>query len=127
WDQTWGDRVQQPLYELEDFGMLENAPLFNQVFNVERYRQKYAAYLDLLARHWFNRENIYTQAQFFHNQIAPYVIQSTGDKVFFGDYRQFNYAEFEINWISLSEFAGQRSQFILNNLSVTPTPPPLED
>jgi hypothetical protein len=109
-----------PLFELEGFGLLDRAPLYDRVFEVERYQRKFAAYLDLLTRHWFNYENIYQQASFYHEMIAPYVIQSTGDMAYFGETAWFDYTNFEEGWMWLAEFARDRSQFILNNLNEIP-------
>ena len=120
WDQTWGGNVQMPLYKTEGFGLLERAPLYERVFEVPRYRMKFAAYLDLLSRHWFNYESIYQQAASHHDLIAPYVIQSTGDKAYFDETAWFDYTGFENGWQGLAQFSGNRSQFILNNLTPVP-------
>ncbi|NIV16088.1 MAG: PKD domain-containing protein, partial [Aliifodinibius sp.] len=79
WDQTWGGEVDMPLYETRGFGLLERAPLYNRVFEVDRYKRKFSAYLDLLTRNWFNYENIYSEASSYHEMITPYVTQATGD------------------------------------------------
>lgn len=120
WDQTWGGEVNMPLFEISGFGLLERAPLYDQVFDLERYRYKFAAYLDLLAQHWFNEENIHAEASYHHNLIAPYVTQAGGDKMFFGDTPWAAYSAFENDWTWLAEFAGDRSQFILNNVTDVP-------
>ncbi|MBN2044870.1 MAG: CotH kinase family protein [Anaerolineales bacterium] len=120
WDQTWGGEASMPLYEIKGFGLLERAPLYERVFEVPRYRQKFAAYLDLLARYWFNYENIYQQSAYHHNLISPYVNQAAGDKAYFGETAWFNYNEFENGWQRLADFAGERSQFILENLTPVP-------
>ena len=96
---------------------MERAPLTENIFEVPRYRQKFAAYLDLLARNWFNYENIYQQSAKHHNLISPYINQATGDKAFIGETAWFNFNEFENGWQGLAQFAGQRSQFILENLT----------
>jgi hypothetical protein len=120
WDQTWGGEVNMPLFETQGFGLLERAPLYERVFEVEQYRLKFAAYLDLLVRHWFNYENIYAEASFYHKQIAPYVIQATGDKMFFGGTPWADYSSFEGGWVWLADFARERSQFILENVYENP-------
>jgi spore coat protein H len=120
WDQTWGDDVGAPLFEIQGSGLLERAPLTDRVFKVDRFMRKFAAYLDLLARNWFNYQNIYTQAETYHNLIAPYITQSTGDKAYYGESAWFNYQSFENGWQALPEFAGERSRFILNNVTDIP-------
>ncbi len=120
WDQTWGGDIAMPLFETEGFGLLERAPLYERVFEVERYRIQFAAYLDLLVRHWFNYQNIYQHASLYHQMIAPYVSQSTGDKAYFGSSAWFESASFEGDWIGLAQFANDRSQFILENLTDIP-------
>jgi PKD repeat protein len=120
WDQTWGGDPSMSLYEIEGFGLMERAPLTENIFKVPRYRQKFAAYVDLLSRHWFNYENIYQQSAKHHQLIAPYVSQSTGDKAFFGETAWQNYNEFENGWRHLAEFARDRSQFIQENLTPVP-------
>jgi len=117
WDQTWGGDVQTPLFGTTDFGLVERAPLYDRVFEVERYRWKYAAYLDLLSRYWFNATNVYAEAERSHLQIAPYVVQSTGDKMYFGDSALFQYTDFENGWVPLAEFAQARNQFVLQELN----------
>lgn len=119
WDQTWGGDVSMPLFETQGFGLLERAPLYDRVFEVEHYKMKFAAYLDLLVRYWFNQDDIYAQASHYHEMIAPFVTQATGDKMFFGDTPWANYTAFENDWSWLAEFAGDRSQFILENLTMT--------
>jgi hypothetical protein len=87
---------------------------------VERYRYKFAAYLDLLVRYWFNYDQINAQASFHHELIAPYVIQGSGDKMFFGDTPWANYSSFENDWRWLADFARDRSEFILANVTEIP-------
>ncbi len=109
WDQTWGGDPSMPLYEIEGFGLMERAPLTENIFKVPRYRQKFAAYVDLLSRQWFNYENIYQQSANHHQLIAPYVSQSTGDKAFFGETAWFrtttNLKTDGCNWRSSPEIA----------------------
>jgi spore coat protein H len=120
WDQTWGDDVRMPLYETQGFGLIQRAPLYERVFEVQSYRYKFAAYLDLLTRYWFNYENIYQQSVYYHDQIAPYITQATGDKAYFGETAWFDFNGFENGWQHLAQFAGERSQFILENLTPVP-------
>lgn len=124
WDLTLGEDPGSALFELSGFGLVERAPLYDRVFEVEKYRWKYAAYLDLIVRHRLNESAIYEQASRLHNLIAPYVTQGTGDKMFFGDAALFPYESFATGWERLAEFARQRSSFIrqeLAELDQTPT------
>ena len=117
WDLTVGGDARSPLFELTDFGFLERAPLYENVFEVERYRWRYAAYLDLLVRNRFNYDSVYTSTSRLHEMIAPYVTQSTGDKMFFGDTAMFPYESFATGWEWLATFTGERSQFIRHELN----------
>ena len=117
WDQTWGGDVQQPIFGRSEFGLVERPPLYDSVFEVESYRWKYAAYLDLLSRYWFNYNNIYAQSEQFHTLISPYVIQGTGDKMYFGSSALFQYEHFENGWKGLAEYAKDRNSFILQELT----------
>ncbi|MBN1260248.1 MAG: CotH kinase family protein [Anaerolineae bacterium] len=124
WDQTWGEDARQPLFSLDGFRLVERAPLYDRVFEVDRYRRQYAAYLDLLSRHWFTYENLYTQAAGYHTLIAPYVTQGTGDKMFSGagsglfggigspEGMLVSPGDFETGWMRLAEFAGERGAYI---------------
>ena len=116
WDLSWGGDVQQPLFELQGPQLFERAPLYDRVFQVDRYRRRYAAYLDLLNREWFNGEHVGARARELHELIAPYVTQETGDKMFFGDTAMFSAEIFDDSWQWLVEFAEQRSSFILTTL-----------
>jgi spore coat protein H len=122
WDQTWGDYAEQPLFKLDGPGLLARAPLYDRVFEVEAYQKKYAAYLDLLTRYWFNYDNVHNQALKFHNLIDPYINQSTGDKMYFGPTALFQIKDFNESWSRLPEFAKERSNFILETLSNYQTP-----
>jgi len=117
WDLTLGGDARAPLFDLTDFGLLERAPLYEKVFEVERYRWKYAAYLDLLVRNRFNYDSIYASTRGLHDLIAPYVTQSTGDKMYFGNSAMFSYESFATGWEGLATFAGERSRFILQQLA----------
>ena len=104
-------------FELSGFGLVERAPLYDRVFEVERYRWKYAAYLDLIVRNRLNYTAVYEQASRLHNLIAPYVMQGAGDKMFFGDSALFPYESFAGGWEGLAEFARERSSFIMQELA----------
>jgi spore coat protein H len=116
WDLAWGGDARHPLFELSGPRLFERAPLYEKVFEVERYRQRFAAYLDLLSREWFTYEQVYDRAKRLHDMIAPYVIQGAGDKMFFGDTAMFPIEEFEDSWTDLPRMAGERSEFIQTSL-----------
>ncbi len=117
WDLTWGGNTEYPLFEREGPGLVTRAPLYDRVFEVERYRVRYAGYLDLLARYWFTEENVSAQAGRYHSMIAPYVKQASGDKMYFGDDARMPIEAFDTTWTTFGTFAGQRSAFILSALA----------
>lgn len=117
WDLTWGENAEYPLFTLDGPGLVERAPLYDNVFQVERYRKQYAGYLDLLAREWFTGENISALSSRYHYLIAPYVTQATGDKMYLGDTALFSIEAFESDWMRFGEFAEERSQFVLTTLA----------
>jgi len=116
WDLTWGSNPQAPLFGRTDIGMLERAPLYDTVFQVERYKSKYAAYVDLLLRYWFTTANVSDKAQVYHRMIAPYVSQFTGDKAFYGEQPMFQPETFTNSWQELVTFAGERNSFLRTEL-----------
>jgi PKD repeat protein len=120
WDLTWGDNPSYSLYQWQGQGLVERAPLTDRIFEVERYRLRYRAYLDLLTRYYFNRESIAERAQAYHDLIAPYVRQSTGDRMYFGPDAMFPIEQFDEGWQRLAEVAGNRSRFIRQDLEQGP-------
>ncbi len=119
WDQTWGGMIEHPLYKLpnDSFRLLESAPLYENVFQVERYRRTYAAYLDLFTRYRFNYEYVAAQGQSWYNLIEPYVKQGTGDLMYFSPSGMFTIQNFESSWIPIADLTRQRSQFIQTALT----------
>jgi hypothetical protein len=117
WDLTWGNSINQPLFSRNDFGLVPRVPMFDKVIQVEKYRWKYAAYLDLLVRHWFNYQNVYSLSETYYNLIAPKISQGEGDKMFYGSTAWFTPQEFHSAWQELAVFAQQRSVFILQSLA----------
>jgi len=116
WDLTWGSETQAPLIGLPDFGILESAPLYDTVFRVTEYGSQYAAYVDLLLRYWFTSENISDKAQTYHRMIAPFVIQSTGDKAYYGDQPMWAPESFTNSWKILVTYAGERNFYLRTEL-----------
>ncbi len=112
WDLTWGENAQAEL-----FGRMENimdveAPLYDAVFQIEEYKNRYAAYVDLLLRYWFTPQNISDKANSYYQMIAPYVNQSTGDRAFYGADPMFPPDAFVDSWQALVTFAEGRSDYL---------------
>lgn len=116
WDLTWGGNTQTQLFGRADPGLMGEAPLYDNVFQVEAYKNKYAAYVDLLLRNWFNTENITNKAQTYHRMIAPYVTQSTGDQAFYGQQPMFPPEAFNNSWEELVNFTTERNAFLTTQL-----------
>ena len=116
WDLTWGGNVQAPLFARSESGLMEGAPLYDNVLVVDKYQRAYIAYLDLLARNWFTSANLSSMMNQYHNQISPYVTQSTGDKAFFGEEAMFSYDAFQNSVDDLMIFVNQRADFLKESL-----------
>jgi spore coat protein H len=125
WDLTWGGNPQAAVFERTDTGMMPRAPLYDKVMNTAVYRRKYAAYLDLLMRVWFNRQNVSELVKTYHNMIAPYISQSGGDKAFYGEDAMFSPDDFDRSWETIPDFVANRSQFVrqlLQQQAAQPSP-----
>jgi len=116
WDLTWGDNAQAPLFGRSGPGLLERAPLYDRVFAVAHYRSRYAAYVDLLLRHWFTPEHITDLAQYNQRLIAPYITQSSGDKAFYGERPMFPPEAFPQSWQALVRFTSARYTYLRETL-----------
>jgi len=112
WDLSWGGNPQLAIFGREGIGFLPKAPLYDRVFEVDRYRKKYAAYIDLINRYWLTYENVLYLSQKYHNLIAPYVTQETGDKMYFGENAIFTHDQFENSWMQFANFAYQRNKYL---------------
>ena len=112
WDLTWGGNSQTPLFSRTGGDLVLRAPLYDQVFEVERYRRQYLAYTDLLLHFWFNDEKMSAKVQKYHHLIAPSVLMGTGDKAFFGDAPMFPVEAFEEEWQNMLLFAKARHQYL---------------
>lgn len=82
WDQTWGGDLETPLFSVstEFPRLLTRAPLYDQMLKVPRYRQAFAAYLDLLVRTSFNQQAMQERVSTYCNLIAPSIRK--GDPVY---------------------------------------------
>jgi len=112
WDITWGGNVIGPLFERESNEMSQYAPLFDRVFEVEKYRLQFAAYLDLLMREFFNYEKIYEVTRDYHMMIVPYIGQGSGDKMFYSETGWFTIEEFNYSWQDLADLANRRNEYV---------------
>lgn len=123
WDMnnSWGHFAGDatfPLYgSTTSLGPLEYAPLFTKAFEVPSYRLAYAAYVDLLVRHWFNYEYFSVQSKAWHDLITPYVKQGSGDKMYYGSTAIFTIDGFDRDRIELVNLTKNRSQYLLSVLS----------
>ncbi len=117
WDLAWGENARADLFPSSGSGLVQRAPLVDQVFSVASYRSQYLAYVDLLLRYWFNEENISDQVEQYHRLIAPYVIQATGDKAFYGSQPMFQPEAFTNSWQNLVRFTSERSLFLQEGLA----------
>lgn len=117
WDLSWGGEVEKPLFQRDSFGMVERVPMYDNAFQVERYRVQYAAYLDLLTRYYFNPTNMNERVRFFYQQISPMISYGTGDKMFYAEDGWFQPADFDASVQHILTFTEQRNQYIRQVLS----------
>jgi len=118
WDlnNSWGNfggEATFPLYgQYCCLGPLQWAPLFTKVFKVPKYRQNYAAYVDLLVRNQFNSQYFNAQAQNWQAMINSYLTKETGDKHFVGPEAMFTIEQFYQERQRLETLTAQRSQYL---------------
>ena len=132
WDENsaWSGEVDRSLVVAGEWGgPVEYAPLQRKVFVIEDYLRDYAAYIDLLRRHWFNAEQVEPTAEGWHDLVEPFVKQGTGDKMYYGDTAAWPVAGFDTNWdsvypatgegqrVGICEFTTARGNFIDENLA----------
>jgi spore coat protein CotH len=112
WDLTWGENPQHPVFETNDPGIAGRTPLHTRVFQVPEYRLRYAAYLDLLMRHFFNPRMIGEKANTYQTLIEPHLTQGEGDKAFFGPEAQYGVAMFQGAWQAMAARTQERAVFL---------------
>ncbi len=118
WDlnESWGNfggYATFPFYgEPRRLGPLEWAPLFTKVFEVPEYRQDYAAYVDLLLRHWFNTEEISQQVGAWQSLLGPHLTNSTGDRVFVGSDAMFTLEDFSGEGEEIIALTSARAEYL---------------
>lgn len=123
WDLTWGDNPQHPVFESTGPGLADRTPLHTRVFQVPEYRLRYAAYLDLLIRYFYNSQVIGQKAKNYETLIAPLLTQGAGDKMFSGEEAWFNPENFNGSSRELSQRVEQRVLFlqsVINNYLTVP-------
>ncbi len=113
WGHFGGD-AEFPLFGSEQsMGPVSYAPLFENVFEVQQYRQDFAAYVDLLVRNWFNAENVGQLAETYQSLVRPYLTKESGDRGYSGAGAMFNLEMFDSDRIALIELTRERSAFLL--------------
>jgi len=129
WDENsaWAGEAHRPLVLAGEWGgPVEYAPLQRKVFVIEKYLRDYAAYIDLLRRHWFSDDNVAAVAEDWHDLIEPYVKQDTGDKMYYGNTAAWPVAAFDTNWeseyadtgrVGIVDFSVARGNYIDENLA----------
>lgn len=117
WDLTWGGNTQASLITRMDSELMEaGAPMFVKTMAIEKYHRAYLAYIDLLTRYWFTPEKLSPLVNHYHDMIAPYISQSTGDKAFYGSDPMYEQDAFTHSADGLIEFIKGRSAYIASVL-----------
>ncbi len=93
-------------------GPLQWAPLFTKVLEVPEYRQDYAAYVDLLLRHWFNAEQVSRMVVGWQALLAPHLTISTGDRMFVGPDAMFTLEEFSRDGQDIITLTAERAEYL---------------
>ncbi|MCJ7733019.1 MAG: CotH kinase family protein [Anaerolineales bacterium] len=118
WDMgnSWGHfggGYDHPIFGTENsLGPLQYRPLFTKVFEVENYRQTYQAYLDLLIRHYFNKQTIGNLALGWAGLIRPHLQSGQGDRMFFGSAAVTSLEQFDKSVQEIIELTGSRAEFV---------------
>ncbi len=115
WDLTWGDNPQHPIFEATEPGLAERTPLHTRVFQVPEYRLRYAAYLDLLMRHFFNPLAIGGRARTLQRLVAPHLVLGDGDKLYSSP-EEIDLEVFQNNWRELADLVGRRNAYLQERL-----------
>ena len=95
WDLTWGGNSEHPIFESTEPGLADRTPLHTRVFQVPEYRLRYAAYIDLLMRYFFNPQTIGQKSHEYEMMIAPLLAQGEGDKMFTAEEVWFDPGNFQ--------------------------------
>ena len=112
WGHFGGD-FNHPIFGTENsLGPLQYRPLFTNVFEVERYRQDYQAYLDLLVRVYFNKGQVGTLAHHWARMIRPRLQAGEGDPMYFGPDAQSSLTDFDQGVQELIQLTIRRGKFV---------------
>jgi len=115
WDLTWGDNPHHPIFEATEPGLAERTPLHTRVFQVPEYRLRYAAYLDLLTRHFFNPQVVGGRAKDLQRLIAPHLVLGGGDKLYTSP-EEIDLDAFQDNWRDLADLVQRRNAYLKERL-----------
>ncbi len=115
WDLTWGDNPQHAVFEATEQGLTDRSPLHTLAFEVPEYRLRYAAYLDLLMRHFFNSQMIGDRTRELQAMIAPMLSLGDGDKMYSVP-QDINPDLFMDGWRHISDLVKQRDAYIQSKL-----------
>jgi spore coat protein H len=120
WDlnSSWMGNAEFPFYgEKCCMGPVQWVPLYTKVMQVARYRQDYAAYVDLLTRHWFNGNYFALRSDELQGMVSPYLVQGEGDKAYYGASALYTPEQFTTERQQMLSFTQQRSQFLQSILA----------
>ena len=123
WDLTWGDNPEHSVFESTEPGLADRTPLHTRVFQVPEYRLRYAAYIDLLLRNYFNPQVIGEKSRAYEAMIAPLLTQGEGDKMFTGEGAWFELEAYQGISQELVNRVQQRMLFLqsaINNYLTVP-------
>lgn len=111
WDLTWGDNPNHPVFEATEPGLVERRPLHTRVFQVPEYRLSYAAYIDLLMKHFFNPQVIGEKARNYQGIIASLLLQDGGDKMYSSPFG-FMPESYSGSWKELAILVEKRNHYL---------------
>lgn len=116
WGHFGGD-YNHPVFGTElSLGPLQYRPLFTNVFEVDRYRQDYQAYLDLLVRNYFNQDGVGRLARHWARLLRPHLQAGQGDKMYFGSAAEASLDEFNQSVQQLIDLTVKRAEFVSSSL-----------
>jgi spore coat protein CotH len=112
WGHFGGD-YNHPIFGTDyTLGPLQYRPLFTKVFEVEKYRQDYQAYLDLLVRHYFNQQELGGLARHWARMLHPHLQAGEGDHMYFGSEAQSSLEEFDQSVQGLIRLTIRRAEYV---------------
>ncbi len=112
WGHFGGD-YNYPIFGTEtSMGPLQYRPLFTNVFEVERYRQDYQAYLDLLVRYYFNQKDVGALARKWAQMLRPHLQVGEGDNMYFGPEAESSLEDFDRGVMELIQLTTRRAEYV---------------